>query len=60
MNRCLSLWLGEFPEALPERDLCSSFSEVFSSLASDRMRDSLSLPVEAGASHFTVRTKKSL
>ena len=33
---------------------------VFFSLASDRMRDSFSLPVEAGASHFSVRTKNSL
>ena len=45
MNWRLSLWLGEFPEAVPERDLFSSFSEVFSSLASDRMRGSFSLPV---------------
>ena len=60
MDWRLSLWIGEFPEAVPERDLCSSFSEVFSSLASDRMRDSFSLPVEAGASHFSVRTKGSL
>ena len=45
MNRRHSLWLGEFPEAVPERDLFSSFSEVFSSLASDRMRGSFSLPV---------------
>ena len=60
MNRCLSLWLGEFPDDVPERDLCSSFSEVFFSLVSDRMRDSFSSPSCLGASHFSVKTKKNL
>ena len=57
MNWCLSLWLGEFPEVVPERGLCSSFSEVY---VSDRMRDFFSLPVEAWASHFSVRAKNRL
>ena len=59
VNRCLSVWIREFPGAVPESNPCSSFSEVFFSLASDRMRDSFSSPSCLGASHFSVKTKKN-
>ena len=36
------------------------FLRLFASLASDRMRGSLSLPTEAWASHFSMRKKKNI
>ena len=56
----LCLLYSLFYSRLQERDLCSSFSEVSASLASDRMRGSLSLPTEAWASHFSMRKKKNI
>ena len=41
------------------RHLCSSFSEVFASLASDGMRVSFSSPSGLGNSHFSMKTKNN-